>query len=529
MGMSGISKSSVSKLCEDIDERVNAFLKRPLAGGWPYLWLDATYLKVREGGRIVSVAVIVAVAVTIDGRREIVGLHIGPSEAEVFWTDFLRDLVKRGLAGVRLVISDAHEGLKAAIRRVLGATWQRCRVHWTRNALAYVPRTQQTMVAAGLRQAFQQPDQATARASLHHLGDQLHNRWPKLKGFIDESVEDVLAYLSFPVQHRAKLHSTNPLERLNKELKRRADVVGSRASLSTPQRGEHRPADGRGAVGGQRRVAAPTPLHASRRHGRTGHADGRRPNPRDRTAGGLNDDHRQLHPKFHHVDGRHRMREGRAGRRTLKRSILFNTLLRSKSGEKPGLLELALRQSGQLVEKGQPLNEVFYSVRSAARPRLHLTARSGRPPAPACCSGPEWLAGRLRRLEPETGTIRSEQSSASPAPDFAELRSTPARPHVVDACIGHDDESRGALPGDSERSNGNVGCSDCSDPGCRRSERPDGAQMLGVPTVPTGFDNPECDAGEGCAVVSVRQAPIAHGGGHRKGQRIHRARPEQRP
>ena len=239
MGMSGISKSSVSKLCKDIDERVNAFLKRPLAGGWPYLWLDATYLKVREGGRIVSVAVIVAVAVTIEGRREIVGLHIGPSEAEVFWTDFLRDLVKRGLAGVRLVISDAHEGLKAAIRRVLGATWQRCRVHWTRNALAYVPRTQQTMVAAGLRQAFQQPDQATARASLHHLGDQLHNRWPKLKGFIDESVEDVLAYLSFPVQHRAKLHSTNPLERLNKELKRRADVVGSRASLSTPQRGEH--------------------------------------------------------------------------------------------------------------------------------------------------------------------------------------------------------------------------------------------------------------------------------------------------
>jgi transposase-like protein len=135
MGMSGSSKSSVSKLCKDIDERVNAFLKRPLAGEWPYLWLDATYLKVREGGRIVSVAVIVAVAVTIEGRREIVGLHIGPSEAEVFWTDFLRDLVKRGLAGVRLVISDAHEGLKAAIRRVLGATWQRCRVHWTRNAL----------------------------------------------------------------------------------------------------------------------------------------------------------------------------------------------------------------------------------------------------------------------------------------------------------------------------------------------------------------------------------------------------------
>jgi putative transposase len=226
MGLSGISKSSVSKLCKDIDERVISFLQRPLAGEWPYLWLDATYLKVREGGRIVSVAVIVAVAVTTEGRREIVGLHIGPSEAEVFWTDFLRDLVKRGLTGVKLVISDAHEGLKAAIRRVLGATWQRCRVHWTRNALAYVPKAHQTMVAAGLRQAFQQPDQAAARAGLSHFADQLHNRWPKLKVFVDDSMDDVLAYMSFPAQHRTKLHSTNPLERLNKEIKRRADVVG---------------------------------------------------------------------------------------------------------------------------------------------------------------------------------------------------------------------------------------------------------------------------------------------------------------
>ena len=226
MGLSGISKSSVSKLCKDIDERVMGFLQRPLTGEWPYLWLDATYLKVREGGRVVSVAVIVAVAVTTEGRREIVGLHIGPSEAEIFWTDFLRDLVKRGLTGVKLVISDAHEGLKAAIRRVLGATWQRCRVHWTRNALAYVPKAHQTMVAAGLRQAFQQPDQAAARAGLCHFADQLHNRWPKLKVFVDDSLDDVLAYMSFPAQHRTKLHSTNPLERLNKEIKRRADVVG---------------------------------------------------------------------------------------------------------------------------------------------------------------------------------------------------------------------------------------------------------------------------------------------------------------
>jgi putative transposase len=226
----------VSKLCKDIDERVNAFLTRPLSGAWPYLWLDATYLKVREGGRIVSVAAIVAVAVDTEGRREIVGLHIGPSEAEVFWTDFLRSLVKRGLSGVQLVISDAHEGLKAAIRRVLKATWQRCRVHWTRNALAYVPRAQQTMVAAGLRHAFQQPDQEAARGALHHLADQLHNRWPKLKGFIEATCEDVLAYLSFPVQHRTKLHSTNPLERLNKEIKRRADVVGIFPNTDSIQR-----------------------------------------------------------------------------------------------------------------------------------------------------------------------------------------------------------------------------------------------------------------------------------------------------
>ena len=128
MGLAGISKSTVSKLCKDIDDRVGAFLDRPLAGDWPYLWLDATYLKQREGGRIVSVAVIIAVAANTDGKREIVGLHIGPSEAETFWSSFLKSLVRRGLRGVKLVISDAHEGLKAAIRRVMGATWQRCRV-----------------------------------------------------------------------------------------------------------------------------------------------------------------------------------------------------------------------------------------------------------------------------------------------------------------------------------------------------------------------------------------------------------------
>ena len=226
MGLAGISKSTVSKLCKDIDDRVNAFLDRPLVGDWPYLWLDATYLKQREGGRITSVAAIIAVAVNTDGKREIVGLHIGPSEAETFWSTFLKSLVRRGLRGTKLVISDAHEGLKAAIRRVMGSTWQRCRVHWMRNAQAYVPKGQQNMVAAALRQAFIHPDRPSASLALRHVADQLRSKWPKLAGFIDESETDVLAHMDFPVQHRAKLHSTNPLERLNKEVKRRADVVG---------------------------------------------------------------------------------------------------------------------------------------------------------------------------------------------------------------------------------------------------------------------------------------------------------------
>jgi putative transposase len=226
MGLAGISKSQVSKLCKEIDERVGGFLDRPLEGEWPYLWLDATYLRVREGGRIVSVAAIIAVAVDTEGRREIVGLGLGPSEAELFWSTFLKGLVGRGLKGVKLVVSDAHEGLKQAVAKVLGATWQRCRVHWMRNALAHVPKGQQTVVAAALRQAFLQSDQAGARQVWRRLADQLRPRWPKLAALLDESEDDVLAYMAFPAQHRAKLHSTNPLERLNKEVKRRADVVG---------------------------------------------------------------------------------------------------------------------------------------------------------------------------------------------------------------------------------------------------------------------------------------------------------------
>jgi putative transposase len=226
MGLSGISKSTVSKLCKDIDDRVHAFLERPLEGAWPYLWLDATYLKQREGGRIVSVAAIIAVAANTEGKREIVGLHIGPSEAETFWATFLKSLVKRGLRGTKLVISDAHEGLKGAIRRVMGASWQRCRVHWMRNALAYVPKGQQSMASAALRQAFIQPDRTNASQTLRHVADQLRGKWPKLGAFIDGSEADVLAHMDFPAQHRTKLHSTNPIERLNKEVKRRADVVG---------------------------------------------------------------------------------------------------------------------------------------------------------------------------------------------------------------------------------------------------------------------------------------------------------------
>jgi len=226
MALAGISKSTVSKLCKDIDDRVNAFLDRPLVGDWPYLWLDATYLKQREGGRITSVAAIIAVAVNTEGKREIVGLHIGPSEAETFWATFVKSLVRRGLRGTKLVISDAHEGLKTAISKVLSATWQRCRVHFMRNAQSYVPKAQQNMVSAALRQAFIQADRASASQTLRHVADQLRGKWPKLGAFIDESEADVLAHMDFPASHRAKLHSTNPLERLNKEVKRRADVVG---------------------------------------------------------------------------------------------------------------------------------------------------------------------------------------------------------------------------------------------------------------------------------------------------------------
>jgi len=226
MGMEGIGKSQVSRLCGEIDERVQTFLSRPIEGEWPYLWLDATYIKARRDHHIVSVAVIVAVGVNTDGRREVLGMTVGHSEAEPFWTEFLRSLARRGLRGVKLVISDAHEGLKAAITKVLSATWQRCRVHFMRNALAYAGKTQRRIVAAWIGTAFAQDDAAAARKQWRQVADQARPRVPKLAALMDEAEADVLAYMDFPVQHRAKLHSTNPLERLNGEIKRRSEVVG---------------------------------------------------------------------------------------------------------------------------------------------------------------------------------------------------------------------------------------------------------------------------------------------------------------
>jgi putative transposase len=226
MGMTGISKSQVSRLCEEIDEKVKAFLSRPLEGDWPYLWIDATYVKVRLSGRIVSVAVIIAVGVNGDGRREVLGMDIGPSEAEPFWTEFLRKLARRGLRGVKLIISDAHEGIKAAVAKVLHASWQRCRVHFLRNVLAHAGRQGRRVVAAFIGTAFVQDDAEAASKQWRQVADQLRPKVPKLAALMDEAEADVLAFMTFPKDHRPKIHSINPLERLNGEIKRRTDVVG---------------------------------------------------------------------------------------------------------------------------------------------------------------------------------------------------------------------------------------------------------------------------------------------------------------
>ena len=226
LGMTGISKSQVSRLREEIDERVNAFLDRPLEGDWPYLWIDATYVKVRQAGRIVSVATIIAVAVNSEGRREVLGMATGPSEAEPFWTAFLRTLTRRGLRGVKLVISDAHEGLKAAVAKVLKASWQRCRVHFLRNALAYATKGQRQMVFALINTIFAQETAEAAHSQWRVVVDQLRGKFPRLAAMMDDTEHEVLTFLDFPKEHRVKIHSTNVLERLNGEIKRRANVVG---------------------------------------------------------------------------------------------------------------------------------------------------------------------------------------------------------------------------------------------------------------------------------------------------------------
>ncbi len=235
LGMDGISRSEVSRICKGLDAEVEAFRTRPIEGEHPYVWLDATFHKVREGGRVVSLATVVAVGVSTEGWRQVLGTDVGPSEDEAFWTRFLRSLLRRGLSGVVLVISDAHEGLKAAIAKVLhGAAWQRCRVHFMRNLLGTVPRQASGAVAAIVRTVFAQPDHPSAMAQLRRVADGLRGRFPDAAELLEEAAEDVLAHFHFPEEHRRRLHSTNPLERLHKEVKRRTAVVGifpDRASL----------------------------------------------------------------------------------------------------------------------------------------------------------------------------------------------------------------------------------------------------------------------------------------------------------
>ncbi len=227
LGITGISKSEVSRLCATLDTEVARFRTRPLTGRYPYIWLDATYLKVRQNGRVVSMAVVIAIGVTAEGRREVLGLDVGPSEEEAFWQQFLRGLVERGLTGVRLVVSDAHAGLKRALTAILqGASWQRCRVHFVRNALALVPKSAQQLVAATIRTVFAQPDAASAREQWRRVADNFRDRFPRLADLMDDAESDVLAYLAFPSAHWRQIWSNNPLERLNKEVKRRSDVVG---------------------------------------------------------------------------------------------------------------------------------------------------------------------------------------------------------------------------------------------------------------------------------------------------------------
>jgi putative transposase len=227
LGLEGVSKSTVSRVAQELDARITAFRERPLEGRYPYVWLDARYVKVRDGDRVFSMALVVAIGVRETGEREVLGFDCGWSEEAAFWTDFLRRLRARGLSGVLLVISDAHQGLQHAIQTVFqGVVWQRCRVHFLRNLLSTVPRSAQAMVAALVRTIFAQATQDDARLQLRAVSEQLRPRFPAAAALLDDAAEDILAYMAFPTEHWRQLHSTNPLERLNRELARRCDVVG---------------------------------------------------------------------------------------------------------------------------------------------------------------------------------------------------------------------------------------------------------------------------------------------------------------
>jgi transposase-like protein len=227
LGLTGIDKSRVSRICKDLDEVVEPFRNRPLDGQYPFIWLDALYLKVRHNHRIVSQALVIATGVRENGEREVLGFALGASEEEAFWLDFLRSLKRRGLTGVQLVTSDAHEGLKKALSQVLaGVSWQRCRVHFMRNLLAHVPRGDKSIVAAALRTIFAQPDRQAAGVQLAEVVQAMQRRWPKAAELLAQAEDDILAYMVFPAELWTRIYSTNPLERLNKEVKRRTNVVG---------------------------------------------------------------------------------------------------------------------------------------------------------------------------------------------------------------------------------------------------------------------------------------------------------------
>ena len=221
-----ISKSEVSRICAGLDEQVEAFRNRPLEGRYPYLWLDAKVEKVRDGGRVVQKALVLAYAVHESGYREVIGLDVGECETEAFWRSFLRSLVKRGLGGVQLVVSDAHAGLKAAIGQVLACPWQRCSVHFLRETLGHVRKDQQGMVAALLRPIFNADDREQARELVGDALDRLRTPLPKVAALLEDAEDDLLAFYCFPAAHWPKLRSTNPLERVNREIGRRTDVVG---------------------------------------------------------------------------------------------------------------------------------------------------------------------------------------------------------------------------------------------------------------------------------------------------------------